>query len=45
VLDGIATLEELNRSWTLTDIYKANALLDMKSDMQAAAQEKARKKS
>ena len=39
VMERIATLEEINRSWSLIDIYKANALLDMRADIQASAQE------
>jgi hypothetical protein len=32
----LATLEELDRRWTLEDIYKGNALLDMQADIDAA---------
>ena len=35
-MDRIATLDELNRCWTLEDIYKGNALLDMQADIRAA---------
>jgi hypothetical protein len=44
VIERIATLEEINTSWTLTDINKANALLDMKADIKAQAIEAANKK-
>jgi hypothetical protein len=44
VIDRIATLDEIDRHWTLTDIYKANALLDMKADIKAQAIEAANKK-
>lgn len=44
VIEQIATLEEMDRHWTLTDIYKANALLDMKADMQAEAERKAKRR-
>lgn len=39
VLGQIATLEEIDRSWSLDDVLDANALLDY----QAAAQEASRK--
>lgn len=32
----LATLEELDRRWTLEDIYKGNALLDMRADIKVA---------
>ena len=44
VIEHVATLEEMDRHWTLDDIYRANALLDMKADMQAEAERKAKKK-
>jgi ABC-type uncharacterized transport system substrate-binding protein len=44
VIEKLATLQELDHHWTLDDIYRANALLDMRADTQAKAQEKARKK-
>ncbi len=45
-MDGKATLGELSgpqATYSLTDIYKANALLDMQADMEAAQQAKERK--
>lgn len=43
-MEGVATLEELDRHWSLADIYKGNALLDMKADVKAQAEDDARKK-
>lgn len=37
VLDNIATLEEIERHWSLDDVFRANALLDMRCDMQKIA--------
>lgn len=36
VLEQVATLEEMDRRWTLEDIYKGNALLDMRADIKAS---------
>lgn len=44
VIERIATLEEMDRHWTLDDIYRANALLDMQADIKADAAKKARRK-
>ena len=33
VLEQIATLEEIERSWNFMDIMKANALLDYRADL------------
>jgi len=33
VLEGIATLEELEKTWSLDDVLRAEALLDMRSDL------------
>ena len=38
VLDRIATLEEIERSWNFNDIMKANALLDYRADQEALDQ-------
>lgn len=42
-MERVASLGELNTHYTLADIYKANALLDMRADMREA-QEKDRHK-
>jgi len=44
VIERMATLQELDSHWTLDDIYRANALLDMRADTQAKAREKAKRK-
>lgn len=44
VIDQVATLQELDSHWSLDDIYRANALLDMRADTQAKAREKTRRK-
>ena len=44
VLNRIATLDELNRGWTLAEIYKANALLDMQADTKAQAADDAERR-
>jgi len=47
VLEGKATLGEVSGStatYSLTDIYKANALLDMQADIEAAEMAKQRGK-
>ena len=36
VTERVATLAEIDGHWTLEDIYKANALLDMQADIRAA---------
>ena len=35
MLEKIASLEELETIWSLDDVLRANALLDMRSDLQA----------
>lgn len=35
VLKKVATLEEIERSWTFSDILKGNALLDYTDDLEA----------
>jgi len=32
-LEGIASLEEIERAWSLDDLLRANALLDMRLDL------------
>lgn len=44
VLEGTATLGDIGRDYSLADVYKANALLDMRADVQARQMEEARKK-
>ena len=39
----MATLQELDAHWTLEDMLKANAILDMRADLKSDAAEKARK--
>jgi len=36
VLQKVATLEELERHWSLDDVARANALLDMRDDIEDA---------
>lgn len=46
VMEGTATLGELSGSgatYSLTDCYKANALLDMRADIEQAARNKERR--
>jgi hypothetical protein len=38
-LSGIATLQEIDNSWSLTDVLKANLLLDVKDEMELIALE------
>ena len=42
VLEKIATLEEIERSWSLDDLYRAEAVLDLRDELIADAQRKAR---
>ena len=35
VLKKVATLEEIERSWTFMDLLKGNALLDYSEDLEA----------
>jgi hypothetical protein len=34
IAEGVATLEEIERHWSLNDVYKANAVLDFVRDVQ-----------
>lgn len=36
VIEGTATLDEIERAWSLDDVQKANAILDMRADIQRA---------
>lgn len=42
-MDKVASLEELERVWNLDDVYRANALLDMRLDLQEDQRRRARK--
>src|SRR3990167_9350717 len=37
VLEGAATLQELETTWSLDDLYRANAALDFRAEAEAAA--------
>jgi len=37
VLEGAATLHELETTWSLDDVYRANAALDFRAEAEAAA--------
>ncbi len=41
---GWATLEEIETTWSLDDVARANALMDMKDDVEAAIMETMRDK-
>jgi len=43
ITERVATLQELDAHWTIEDMLKANAVLDMKADIKADAAERARK--
>ena len=43
VTERVAHLEELNRSWTVLDIAKANAVLDMRADIKRMQMEESKK--
>jgi hypothetical protein len=42
-MEKIASLEELERTWSLDDVNRANALLDMRLDLAEDARRKAKK--
>jgi len=42
-LEGIASLEEIERAWSLDDLLRANALLDMRLDLMEEAKKKGAK--
>ena len=44
VLEKIATLEEIERSWSLNDLYIAEAILDYREDLISEAKRKAKEK-
>jgi len=39
-LEGIASLEEIERTWNLDDLMRANALLDMRLDLMEESRRK-----
>ena len=43
VLEGIASLEEIERTWNLDDLLRANALLDMRLDLMEESKRKGRR--
>lgn len=43
MIDGAATLQELETVWNLDDVARANAVLDMRLATQSAAVEDARR--
>ena len=43
IFENIATLQELETIWSLDDVLRANAILNMKQDLATLAKEKARK--
>lgn len=43
-MEGVATLEEIERSWSYDDIIRANAVLNMRADIQAQESERQRHK-
>jgi len=48
VVEKVATLSEVDgpgATYSLVDLYKANALLDMQADIEKAAHDKAKKES
>lgn len=42
-MEKIASLEELERTWNIDDVYRANALLDMRLDLTEDARRRAKK--
>jgi len=45
VVAEVATLEEIERHYSVDDVYRLNAMLDMKADMEAAEQTKQERRS
>ena len=43
ILEGIASLEEIERAWSLDDLMRANALLDMRLDLLEESKKKGSK--
>jgi hypothetical protein len=42
VLEGAATLNELETTWSLDDLLRANAVLDFRAEVEAEAIKKAK---
>jgi len=42
-MDNVASLQELETVWSLDDVNRANALLDMRSDFAEDARRRAKK--
>lgn len=42
-MEKIASLEELERTWSIDDVRRANALLDMRFDLEEDARRRAKK--
>ena len=42
-MEKVASLEELELIWNLDDVYRANALLDMRFDLQEDARRRSKK--
>jgi hypothetical protein len=45
VISEVATLEEIERHYSVDDVYRANAILDMKADLESAEQAKQERRS
>lgn len=43
-MDGAATLEELETTWSLDDLLRANAVLDFRAEVEAEAMKAAKAK-
>ena len=41
ILEGIVSLQEIEQSWSLDDVMRANALLDLKIDLRQEEERKA----
>ena len=42
IVDGIATLKELETVWSIDDVNRANAILDMRADLAEDARRRAK---
>lgn len=40
----MATLGEIEAQWSIDDVFRANAILDMKADLEEAARQEAKRK-
>jgi hypothetical protein len=43
VLEGVATLEEIERHWSINDLYDAHEALDIRAEQEEWARANARK--